>query len=102
MLLSAGGEVARLADALGWGEVVEPGSPVAVSDALARLLEPAEQTRRRAAIMEHREHWRWSRVADPLIQALPTLAAVQRGSITPAVVKSAAALVGVGPRLDRA
>ena len=27
MVLSAGGEVARLADALGWGEVVAPGSP---------------------------------------------------------------------------
>ena len=102
MLLSAGGEVARLADALGWGEVVEPGSPVAVSDALTRLLEPAEQARRREAIMEHREHWRWSRVADPLVRALPTLAAVPRGPIAPAAVKSAAALVGLGSRRDRA
>jgi glycosyltransferase involved in cell wall biosynthesis len=98
MLLSAGGEVARLADALGWGEVVEPGSPVAVSDALTRLLEPAEQARRRSAILEHRDHWRWSRVAAPLIEALPGLADVPRKPLAPALMKSAAALVGMGPR----
>jgi glycosyltransferase involved in cell wall biosynthesis len=98
MLLSEGGEIARLADALGWGEVVEPGSPVAVSDALTRLLDPAEQARRREAIAEHRDHWRWSRVADPLVQALPKLGAVRRGPLVPAIATSAAALLGLGPR----
>lgn len=96
MLLSAGGEVARLADALGWGEVVEPGSPVAVSDALARLLEPAENARRRAAIMEHREHWRWSRVAEPLLEALPTLGGARRGAIVPSLLRSGAAYTRPG------
>jgi len=96
MLLSAGGEVARLADALGWGEVVDPGSPVAVSDALARLLEPTEQARRRAAILEHRDHWRWSRVAEPLVGALPKLGKVPRGALAPSLVRSMAALAGFG------
>lgn len=95
MLLSAGGEVARLADALGWGEVVEPGSPVAVSDALTRLLEPEEQTRRRAAISEHRDHWRWSRVSVPLIEALGSLSEVPRRALAPALPRAALALAGV-------
>lgn len=95
MLLSAGGEVARLADALGWGEVVEPGSPVAVSDALVRLLEPDEQDRRRKAILEHRDHWRWSRVAEPLIKALPSLERSRRGGIGPALARAATALLGL-------
>jgi glycosyltransferase involved in cell wall biosynthesis len=101
MLLSAGGEVARLADALGWGEVVEPGSPVAVSDALTRLLEPAEQARRRAAILEHRDHWRWTRVANPLVEALPRLADVQTKPLAPALLKSATTLLGIGRRRQR-
>lgn len=94
MLLSAGGEVARLADALGWGEVVEPGSAVAVSDALERLLEPERQARVRAAILEHRDHWRWSHVAQPLVDALPDLADVGRKALAPALLRAAAALAG--------
>jgi glycosyltransferase involved in cell wall biosynthesis len=93
MLLSAGGEVARLADALGWGEVVEPGSPVAVSDALVRLLEPEEQDRRRSAILKHRDRWRWSRVAEPLVEALPNLADVSRGALTTSLVRAVGALI---------
>lgn len=96
MLLSAGGEVARLADALGWGEVVEPGSPVAVSDALTRLLLPDEQARRRAAIREHRDHWRWSRVAAPLVEALPDLGSVPRKPLAPSLVRTAGILAGLG------
>jgi len=95
MLLSAGGEVARLADALGWGEIVDPGSPVAVSDALKRLLEPAEHARCRAAILEHRDHWRWSRVAVPLIEALPTLTRIPRRALAPSLPRAAATLVGL-------
>lgn len=95
MLLSAGGEVARLADALGWGEVVDPGSPVAVSDALERLLEPAEQQRRRAAILEHRDHWRWSRVSVPLVEALPTLTQVPRRALLPSLPRAAAIFIGL-------
>jgi len=101
MLLSAGGEVARLADALGWGEVVEPGNPAAVGDALKRLLEPEEQARRQAAILEHRDHWRWSRVAQPLVDALPNLANVSRGALAPSLIRAAATLVGLGSPLGR-
>ena len=96
MLLSAGGEVAHLADALGWGEVVQPGSPAAVSDALKRLLEPEENDRRRTAILEHRDHWRWSRVAEPLVEALPTLATVRRGTLAPSLLRAATTLMGLG------
>jgi glycosyltransferase involved in cell wall biosynthesis len=96
MLLSAGGEVARLADALGWGEVVEPGSPMAVSDAITRLLEPSENARRRAAIRQHRDHWRWSRVAEPLTAILPRLGQVRRGALAPAMLRASLALAGLG------
>jgi len=95
MLLSAGGEVARLADALGWGEVVEPGSPVAASDAIRRLLEPDELARRRESILEHRNHWRWSRVAEPLVKALPTLGGISRAPLAPSLVRAATALAGI-------
>lgn len=95
MLLSAGGEVARIADALGWGEVVEPGSPVAVSDALARLLDPDEQHRRKAALLEHREHWRWSRVASPLDDALSTLGSSPRAALSPALLRAALTMAGL-------
>jgi len=101
MLLSAGGEVARLADALGWGEVVEPGNPAAVSDALKRLLKPEEHDRCRAAILEHRDHWRWSRVAGPLVEALPNLGAVPRGALAPSLVRAAMHLMGLGRRRRR-
>lgn len=101
MLLSAGGEVARLADALGWGEVVEPGNPAAVSDALQRLLEPDERDRRRTAILEHREHWRWSRVAEPLVDALPTLTTASRAALIPSLVRAAATLVGLRSPMGR-
>jgi len=101
MLLSAGGEVARLAEVLGWGEVVEPGSPVAVSDALVRLLEPDEQNRRKEAIREHRDHWRWSRVAEPLIEALPNLSGTPRRALAPAVARAGAAMLGVKPKRRR-
>jgi hypothetical protein len=94
MLLSAGGEVARLAGERGWGEVVAPGDPIAVSDALARLLEPEEQERRRGAIRADRESWRWSRIARPLVDALPGLAAVPRRGLAGAAIGAAAALVG--------
>ncbi len=101
MLLSAGGEVAHLAEALGWGEVVEPGSPVAVSNALLRLLEPEEQQRRREAIREHRDHWRWSRVAEPLVEALPTVSDTPRRALAPAIVRAGAAMLGLKPSRRR-
>lgn len=96
MLLSAGGEVSRLAGALGWGEVVEPGNPKEVSAALRLLLEPEEQTRRQTAIRSHRDNWRWSRIAEPLVEALPTLASVPRGALSPALVRAALILMGLG------
>jgi glycosyltransferase involved in cell wall biosynthesis len=101
MLLSAGGEVARLADALGWGEVVEPGNPAAVSDALKRLLQAERHDHCRTAILENRDHWRWSRVADPLVEALPNLGAVPRGALAPSLVRAAMNLIGLGRRRRR-
>ncbi len=101
MLLSAGGEVARLADALGWGEVVAPGNPAAVSDALKRLLQPEGHERCRAAILEHRNHWRWSRVAGPLVEALPNLTSVHRGALAPSLVRAAVVAMGLGRRRRR-
>ncbi len=98
MLLTAGGEVARLADALGWGEVVEPGNAVAVSDALKRLLDPEQQAHTRAAIGEHRDHWRWSRIAAPLVEALPGLSGVERGGLVAPLLRAAVTMAGFGGR----
>ena len=97
MLLSAGGEVARIAEQGGWGLVVEPGDPAAVSDALSRLLETDEQAKLRSVLAAQRESWRWSRVASPLVEWLAGDLRPARGSLGPALLRATGTLVGVVP-----
>jgi hypothetical protein len=95
MLLSAGGEVARLAGEREWGEVVEPGSPASVCDALRRMLEPGALDRYHDVLRDDRGLWRWSRVTEPLIEAVPRLGSVPRRALAPALIRSALTLAGI-------
>jgi glycosyltransferase involved in cell wall biosynthesis len=95
LLLSSGGQVATIAADRGWGEVVAPHDPAAVADALLRLLDPDEQARRRAALAADREHWRWSRVAEPLVATLPGLPSIRRNGIGAPLLRAAGSLLGL-------
>jgi hypothetical protein len=92
LLLSEGGEVSRLAHQHGWGGVVPPGDAAAAAVAIERLLSDGEQARCRAAIAHARPSWTWSRVAEPLLAALPELPRVARRSLLPAALRAAFAL----------
>jgi glycosyltransferase involved in cell wall biosynthesis len=94
LLLSEGGEVARIARDHGWGAVVPPGDVAATAAALALLLGPKAQQRCREALARDRENWRWPRVTEPLRRTLPRLPLVPRRSLAGAVPASAALLAG--------
>jgi glycosyltransferase involved in cell wall biosynthesis len=101
MLLSAGGEVARLAEERGWGLVVPPGEPAAVADAFVRLLEPDLQTQLRSVLASERDRWRWPRVATPLVEWLAAGEPPAHQSLGPPLLGAAAAALGLtdpGPR----
>jgi glycosyltransferase involved in cell wall biosynthesis len=93
LLLSEGGEVARLAHAGGWGGVVPVGAVNAAAAALELLLGAREQLRCREIMASARDRWRWSRVTEPLVEALPQLPAVPRGRVTVAALRAAVALL---------
>jgi glycosyltransferase involved in cell wall biosynthesis len=78
LLVSEGGAVARLTRENQWGGVVPTRSPEAAAAALETLITEQEQLRCRRALAATRERWRWSRVAEPLITALPKLPVIRR------------------------
>jgi glycosyltransferase involved in cell wall biosynthesis len=94
LLLTEGGEVARLARVHGWGAVVPPHDPAATAAALEVLLSEREQMRCRSALARCRSQWRWSRVIQPLEEALPELPRIRRGSLLTASLAAAFALLG--------
>jgi glycosyltransferase involved in cell wall biosynthesis len=96
LLLSEGGEVARLAHLHGWGGVVPPADAAATAAALELLLGEREQLRCRAALAASRDRWRWSEVVRPLTSTLPTLPAVRRGSLVQAALR--ALMIALRPR----
>jgi glycosyltransferase involved in cell wall biosynthesis len=93
LLLTEGGEVARLARKHGWGGLVPPGDVEATAAAMQLLLGEREQLRVRSAIATSRDEWRWSRVVEPLLDTLPTLPAAHRSSLAGALIDSARALL---------
>jgi glycosyltransferase involved in cell wall biosynthesis len=93
LLLTEGGEVARLAREHGWGGVVPAGDVQATAAAMLLLLGEREQLRVRGAIATSRDAWRWSRVVEPLLQVLPTLPAVRRSSLAGALIDAARTLL---------
>jgi glycosyltransferase involved in cell wall biosynthesis len=94
LLLSEGGAVARIANSQGWGAVVPPGDAKLVAAALDVLLGRRSQERCRAALAAARDSWRWSAIANPLVEALPEISTVGRRGLIPAVLHAAAVLAG--------
>ncbi len=101
LLVTEGGEVARLVRSRGWGGVVPAGDVAATSAALELLLVERAQLRCRAALAADRGRWTWHRVTQPLVRTLPTLPAVRRGSLASAAVRAALRLLMM-PRVGRA
>ena len=93
LLLTEGGEVARLAREQRWGSVVPAGDVGATAAAMHLLLGVREQLRVRAAIASNRDEWRWSRVVEPLLHTLPKLPVVRRASLALAALDAARTLL---------
>jgi glycosyltransferase involved in cell wall biosynthesis len=93
LLLTEGGEVARLAREHGWGGVVPAGDVQATAAAMQLMLGEREQLRVRAAIASSRDAWRWSAVVEPLLRTLPDLPAVRRLSLADALIDAARTLL---------
>lgn len=98
LLLSEGGEVARLARLHGWGAVVPPADPRAVAATLEVVLGEREQLRFRGRIRDSRSAWRWSAVVAPLVDALPGLPRARRRGLAGAVTAAAVELLRRGTR----
>ncbi len=96
VLVSEGGAVAELARERGWGAVVPVHRPKAVAAAMELMLTEREQLRCREALAADRAEWRWSRVAEPLVEALPGLPVAGRRGLAFAGVRAAAVLAGLG------
>ena len=92
LLLSEGGEVAEIAHQGGWGAVVPPGNVDLTSAAMDLLLGERSQSRCRASLSVQRDGWRWSVVAQPLVEALPRLPATLRSGLAPAAFRAASVL----------
>jgi hypothetical protein len=80
MLLTEGGEVSRIARDRAWGAVIPPADTSAAAAALELVLGDRMQARCRAALATDRRGWTWDRAVSPLLDALPTLGCVRRGS----------------------
>jgi hypothetical protein len=96
LLLSQGGAVARIANSQCWGATVPPGDARLAAAALDLLLGQRSQDRCRAALAAARDSWRWSAVANPLVEALPEISSVGRRSRIPAALRAATVLAGRG------
>lgn len=101
LVVSEGGEVAERVRAAGWGGVVPVGEPRAAAAALEVLLGEREQRRCRERIAATRGEWRWSRVTEPLVAALPGLPQTPRGALAPALLGAALRLAGLAREARR-
>ena len=97
ILLSEGGVASDIANSRGWGAVVPPGNAKLAAAALDLLLADRSQERCRAVLTEARDDWRWSVVAQPLVETLPELGMDSRRSLVPASLRAAAVLAGRTP-----
>jgi glycosyltransferase involved in cell wall biosynthesis len=97
LLLSEGGAASDIANREGWGAVVPPGNAKLIAAALDLLLAERSQERCRAVLTKARSTWRWSVVAQPLVEALPELARDTRRSLVPATLRAATILAGRSP-----
>ena len=97
LLVSDGGEVARLVRTNRWGAAVPPKDIAAAAAAMELLLGDREQGRCREALEEARPMWRWTEVARPLVTALDELPVAPRGRRVVAAVRAGLRLL-VGRR----
>jgi glycosyltransferase involved in cell wall biosynthesis len=95
LMVSEGGEVARLTQENHWGGVVPTRDPEETAAALEALLTEQEQIRCRRALANTRERWRWSRVAEPLIATLPKLPVTRRRYLPRAAMEALAILTRI-------
>ncbi|MCP4900847.1 MAG: glycosyltransferase family 4 protein [bacterium] len=93
LLLSEGGEVARLTRKNNWGEVVPVHNPETTAAALERLLDPARQNLHREALAGTVDAWRWPALARPLVDWLAAPQRIERSSQTRAFIRAAARLI---------
>jgi hypothetical protein len=101
LLVSEGGEVARLVRTYHWGSVVPVGNATAVAAALEAMLSERQQLRCRGNIAATRGEWTWSQVAAPLVEDLEGLPAVARRPLAGAALRAAAALLGYPRQEER-
>ncbi len=97
LLLTEGGAVSDIANSKGWGAVVPPANAKLIAAALDVLLGGRSQERCRAVLAGARGDWRWSVVAQPLVEALPELSTSTRRSLVPAALRAATVLAGRSP-----
>ena len=97
ILLSEGGAVSDIASSEGWGAVVPPGNAKLAAAALDLLLADRSQERCRAALTRARGDWRWSVVAEPLVEILPELGRDTRKSLVASALRAATVLAGRSP-----
>jgi len=97
LLLSEGGATSDIANREGWGAVVPPGNAKLIAAAIDLLLAERSQARCRAVLTEARDDWRWSVVAQPLVEALPEISRDTRRSLVPASLRAVAVLAGRSP-----
>jgi len=101
LLVSEGGAVADLVRSNSWGGVVPVHDPRAAAAAIEALLLDREQMRCRGAQLRSRDDWRWSRLAEELLEALPRLPVASRGGRVVPALEAALALLGRAPGADR-
>jgi glycosyltransferase involved in cell wall biosynthesis len=101
LLLSEGGEVARLTVDHGWGGVVPAADPQSTAAALEVMLSEREQLRCRRNLAECRAQWQWSTLAAPLLDALSELPTTPRRGLIPATAAAIWMALSGGPRMDR-
>jgi len=99
LLVSEGGEVARLVRERSWGAVVPAADARATATAMESLLEREAQLRCRRTLAAERPRWRWSEITRPLTEILPELPSCPRRNLLPAALGAGLRLCGV--RVER-
>ncbi len=94
LVLSEGGEVARIVEKNGWGGIVPPGQPEALARLLEFVLSEKEQLRFRRNLSIGRDEWTWSSLVDPLSKMLKDLPKTKRGGLTGPAAKALLTLLG--------
>ena len=88
LLLTEGGEVARLVQSNGWGGVVPPGEPKKLASLIEMTLAEREQLRFRRNLAMGQERWTWSNLVDPLSKVLKDLPKTRRNNLLAPAIRA--------------